>query len=485
MNTNSHRYWAWCALVPIILIGDFRESAHGHFPSIDAAESGAAAQKASLWTRTTGEDWPSFLGSHRDSCSPETGLLTDWTKEPLRIVWQRESGVGHSAGAIDQGRYFHFERVGNSACVVCLNAETGAEIWRFEYPTDFVDMYKYDGGPRSTPIVDGDRVYTIGAEGMLHCLRVVDGAVIWKCDTLQQFGIVKNFFGVGSSPIINDDLLIAMVGGSPPADQQIPDGQLDRVHGNGTGIVAFDKFSGVVRYAVTNELASYSSPVIANVDGHETGFALCRESLIAFEPHTGRVEFRLPWRSELIESVNASTPVVHDNEVLIGEAYGPGSCLVDVQPTGYQFLWHDSRSGRGKILQPQFDTPVFYQDHVYACSGRYVPQMELRCVDWKTGKIEWRQPVGQRSTLLQVDGYLVNLQERGTLQLIRANPLKFELVTECVLQSGGDGSDGSPSTPLLNHPCWTAPVLSHGLLYLRGKDRIVCVELIRDRKVGQ
>lgn len=481
MKTRSHRHWAWCALAPIILIGDVRESAHGHILPVSAAKSGTETKVASLWTRTAGEDWPSFLGSHRDSCSSETGLITDWTKEPLRIVWQRESGVGHSAGAIDRGRYFHFERVGDMARVVCLHAESGAELWHFEYPTDFVDMYKYDGGPRSTPIVDGDRVYTIGAEGMLHCLRVDDGAVIWKCDTVKQFSIVKNFFGVGSSPIIDDDLLIAMVGGSPPADQQVPDGQLDRVHGNGTGIVAFDKFSGVVRYAVTNELASYSSPVIAHVDGHETGVALCRDSLIAFEPHTGRIDFRLPWRSELIESVNASTPVVHDNEVLIGEAYGPGSCMLAFQPTGYQFLWRDLHSGRGKILQPQFDTPVFYQDHAYACSGRYVPQMELRCIDWKTGKIMWRERTGQRSSRLEVDGFLINLQERGTLQLIRANPLKYELVAECVLQSEAGGSDGTPAAPLLTFPCWTAPVLSHGLLYLRGKDRLVCVELIRDR----
>ena len=224
---------------------------------------------------------------------------------------------------MSRGRYFHFERLADRARLLCLHAEQGTELWTFEYPTDFVDMYGYDGGPRSSPVVDGERVYIYGAEGMLHCLRVSDGAVIWKCDTMQQFGVVKNFFGVGSTPIVEQDVLIALVGGSPPEDQQVPRGQLDRIRGNGTGIVAFDKFTGAVRYALTNELASYASPVVATVHDHRQGFAFCRGGLVVFDPENGSVHFRVPWRSELLESVNASTPVVVDDQVLIAEAYGP------------------------------------------------------------------------------------------------------------------------------------------------------------------
>jgi hypothetical protein len=435
-----------------------------------------------LWTRSRGDDWPSFLGPNRNGRSAETGILTEWPATGPRIVWQRESGSGYAAGSVSRGRYFHFERVEDRARLICLHAELGTELWSYEYPTDFVDMYGYDGGPRSAPVVDGDRVYIFGAEGMLHCLRVTDGSVIWKCDTMQQFGVVKNFFGVGSTPAVEGDLLITMVGGSPAEDQSIPDGQLDKVRGNGTGIVAFDKFTGAVKYALTNELASYASPVVATVRDRRRCFAFCRGGLVVFLADTGAVNFRVPWRSELLESANATTPVVVDNEVLISETYGPGSCLISVEPAGYQFVWRDSPTSRRKALQSHFSTPVYDQGYLYGCSGRYIQDNELRCVNWRTGQVMWSKPTHMRSALLYVDRHLVNLEERGKLQLIKANPQQFELVAEATLrrESGAEPASAETPPPLLKHPAWAAPLLSHGLLYMRGADRLVCVELIAD-----
>ena len=124
-----------------------------------------------------------------------------------------------------------------------------------------------------------------------------DGQVIWKCDTAEQFGVIQNFFGVGSTPIVEGDLLIAVVGGSPPEDRRIPRGQLDRVSGNGSGIVAFDKMTGHVRYQITDELAGYASPVTATIDGRRWCFAFCRGGLVAFEPKTGTIDFQYPWRA--------------------------------------------------------------------------------------------------------------------------------------------------------------------------------------------
>lgn len=283
--------WLWCCSVALA-------QSNGGVPS-DAGNASSKVpndvQPPSLSTRQQGVDWPCFLGPQRDGHSPETGILTDWPADGLRVVWQCEVGIGYAGGAISRGRYFQFDRLENLARLVCRNAESGQELWRFEYPTDFVDMYGYDGGPRATPVVDGNRVYTFGAEGMLHCLRVTDGAVIWTCDTMQKFGVVPNFFGVGSTPIVEGNLLIAIVGGSPPEDQQVPRGQLDQVQGNGSGIVAFDKFSGQVQYMTSNELAGYASPVVTTINGRRKCLAFCRGGLVAIDVATGGINFRHPW----------------------------------------------------------------------------------------------------------------------------------------------------------------------------------------------
>ncbi|HTN75457.1 MAG TPA: PQQ-binding-like beta-propeller repeat protein, partial [Pirellulaceae bacterium] len=297
-----------------------------------------AAQLASLWTRKAGVDWPTFLGPTGDSKSPERGILTNWAEKPLRIVWQRKLGEGYGIGSVSQGRYLQADRVGKNARLVCLNAETGEELWKHEYATDYVDMYGYDGGPRCSPIIDNDRVYMYGADGLLHCHALATGEVLWKVDTVADFGVVQNFFGIGSTPVIEGQLLIVMVGGSP-ADSQGE--SLDRVVGNGSGIVAFDKLTGKVVYKITDELASYASLKLATIGDRRWCFAFCRGGLVAFEPTSGKVDFQYPWRAKIIESVNASQPVVVNEEVFISETYGVGSSLLKVIPGDYKVVWAD------------------------------------------------------------------------------------------------------------------------------------------------
>ncbi len=251
-----------------------------------------------------------------------------------------------------------------------MNAEQGTELWKYQYPTQYCDLDEYDNGPRCSPVVDGNRVYIYGADGNLVCLRAIDGKRLWQCDTFRQFGVVRNFFGVGSTPVIEQDLLIAIVGGSPPEDQKTPPGELDRVVGNGTGIVAFDKFTGEVKYTLINELASYASPIVATVQGCRRCFALCRGGVVVFFPDTGRVNFRKPYPCVSLQAVNASTPVIVGNEVFISEAYGPGSCLFSVEPGGYGLLWHGVKTSRKKVMQTQFNTVVYHDGYLYGCSHR-------------------------------------------------------------------------------------------------------------------
>src|SRR5262249_26024648 len=154
------------------------------------------------------------------------------------------------------------------------------------------------------------------AEGKLHCVRAEDGKLLWKVDTKSEFNVVQNFFGVGSTPVIEGDLLITQVGGSPKGtDPRIA----PRTKGDRSGVVAFDKFTGNVRYRITDELASYAGPVLATIGGRRWGFVLARGGLIGFEPATGTVDLHFPWRARDFESVNASNPIVVGDQVFITE----------------------------------------------------------------------------------------------------------------------------------------------------------------------
>jgi outer membrane protein assembly factor BamB len=379
---------------------------------------------------------------------------------------------------ISKGRLFLFDAVGQQARLRCLNSETGDKLWQYEYAFEYEDLNGYDNGPRCFPVADDDRVYLYGVEGTLTCLRVADGGKVWSVDTAKQFGVVQNFFGVGSTPIIDGDILIAQVGGSPTADQRIAPGQLDRVTSNGTAVVALDKRTGAVRYKTGDELASYSVPVSATIDGRRWCFVFARGGLLGFDPRTGAVDFHYPWRAKVLESVNASSPVVVDDQVFISETYGPGSSLLRVKPGGYDVVWSDENRRRDKSLQTHWNTPVYHDGYLYASSGRHTDEAELRCVELKTGKVRWSEPGLTRCSLLYVDGHFVCLAEYGKLYLIRATPEKFDLVASAVIQDAGENASIFGPTSLIQYPAWAAPVLSHGLLYIRGKNRLVCLELI-------
>ena len=246
--------------------------------------------------------------------------------------------------AISRGRLFAFDQTGRTVRLTCLESETGNELWHFDYDSDYQDLYGYNNGPRCYPIVDDDRVYIYGAEGLLQCLDVRDGSIRWKVDTAKEFNVVQNFFGVGSTPAIEGDLLIAQVGGSPEDDKNTPPGQLNLVRGNGSGIVAFDKRTGEVKYKITDELASYAGARLCH-DRRPPLRALCSlaAGLVGFDPGSGKVDFHFPWRARVLESVNASNPVVVGDRVFISECYGPGSALLAVKPGGYDVVWDDAQ----------------------------------------------------------------------------------------------------------------------------------------------
>jgi outer membrane protein assembly factor BamB len=249
--------------------------------------------------------------------------------------------------------------------------------------------------------------------------------------------------------------------------------------GNGSGLVAFDKMTGKVRWKATDQLAGYASPTLATIDGRRWCFLFARGGLVGLNPTNGKVDFEFPWRARILESVNASNPVVVGNKVLITECYGPGSALLEVKPGSCKPIWTDAEKRRDKSLQCHWNTPIHVDGYVYGSSGRHLSNAELRCVELATGKVTWHEPNLTRSSLLLVDGHFVCLSEDGMLRLLTVNAKKYEEVAKVELKPvDSDGKVDARAEPLLQEPCWAAPVLSHGLLYVRGKDRLVCLELI-------
>jgi outer membrane protein assembly factor BamB len=428
-----------------------------------------------LGTRKAGSDWPRFLGPTGDSVSAEKGVVAPWPKEGPRLVWEKKVGTGYAMPTISRGRLFLFDRTRNRARLTCLKSETGEELWAFDYRTDYVDSYGYNNGPRCSPVVDGERVYLYGPEGMLHCVRATDGKLVWKLDTAAEFGVIQNFFGVGSTPVVEGDLLLVQVGGSPKGSEDV---DFARLKGNGSGLVTFDKYTGEVKYKTTDELASYASPVLATIDKKRWCFLFARGGLVGLDPANGKVEFRYPWRAKTLESVNASNPVVVGDKVFISETYGPGSALLKVKPGACEEVWTDAKNGRDdKSMQCHWNTPIHVDGYLYGCSGRHDNNAELRCIELATGKVMWSVPNLQRTSLLLVDGHFVCLAEDGVLSLLKVNSNKYEEVSSVIPQSQDD-----PPRPLLQKPCWAAPIQSHGLLYVRGHDRLACLELIPPKK---
>lgn len=415
--------------------------------------------------------WPGFLGLHRDGKSSETGIRTDWTEGGLPVLWNTDSGDGYGIGSAASGRYYHFDSVDGSARLRCLNAANGKEVWRYEYQSNYEDMYGYDSGPRASPLIDEGQVYIYGVGGMLHCLDANAGKKLWSVDTVERFGVIQNFFGVGSSPIVHGNLLLVMVGGSTQASQAVPPGALDRVKSDSTGVVAFDKFTGEVVYETIDDLASYSSIQLANVNGRELAFAWMRDRLYGFNPANGEELFEFPWRSRKLESVNAMTPVVAGNgDVFLSDCYEKGSLLLRPNVGGApEMVWND-QGKRDKSLKTHWNTPVLIDGYLYGCSGRHSSEAELRCVELATGKVMWSKRGLERTTVTAVDGHLIVLGERGELRLVEATPSKYEEVTRW---------ETDQPKHALRYPAWAAPIVSEGRMYVRGAKQLICFELAR------
>ena len=427
-------------------------------------------------------DWPRFLGPNGDGTSPETGLVDRIPSTGLPVVFDLQVGTGYAGPSIRGGKLALFHRLENTEVLQVLDAASGKPVWRHAYPTAYRDPYGYNNGPRSAPLLTTNRVYTFGAEGKLTCLDLATGAELWQRDTAHDFEVPEAFFGVGTTPILEGGRLIVMVGGQP-----------------NSGVVAFDPETGKTLWESVGEKnwqgqpmlgwagdrkvdwrrwekqASYSTPVAATVGGKRLVLCLMRQGVVALDPQDGAVQFSRWFRARVDESVNAANPVVQGDDVLISSAYyRSGSVLFHVEPGATHF----TERWQGLGLEMHWSTPVLVGGFLYGFSGRNEPDALLRCAEFATGKVMWEreerwpahsatQPaVFGRGSFVFAEGKLFAIGEGGLLGLFRPNPLRCEEM-------------GRWQVPSLHHPCWAAPVISEGRLYLRCEDRLVALDLRR------
>jgi len=422
-----------------------------------------------LFASTLHADWPRFLNSTFDGTADSVDLKIDWSADP-EVAWTIDVGEGYGLGSVAGDRYFHFDAVDDLERLRAIDVNSGATIWSDSRPLRYRDLFEYENGPRSTPTVAGDRVITLGVDGDLVCRRTDDGAVVWSVDTSRRYGVVQNFFGVGSSPLVLDDLVIVMVGGSPPEDQDLPPMRLDRVIPNGSAAVAFDLADGSSRWTCGDDLASYSSPIRVDIDGKPFVMLFARGGLLLIDPDDGQVRWRWDHRAAKLESVNAMTPIVDGNRVLISECYEVGAALLEFDELGAKAVWQDPpRLRRRQAMRSHWATPIKIGDAVYGCSGRNGPDSDLRCIDWSTGKVRWVDRRRIRSSLTRVGDLLIVLEERGRLEIVRANPDRFDPIATY------DFGEETENRPALRFPCWAAPVIVGNRMWVRGDRLVICL----------
>jgi outer membrane protein assembly factor BamB len=382
-------------------------------------------------------DWPQFLGPTRNGASAETGLAASWPDRGPPVVWEREVGEGYSAPVVSDGTLILLHRVGDEELVEALDAGTGKPRWKFAYGTQYRDPLGKGDGPRSTPLVASGKVYTLGAEGALHCLDLKDGTKVWKKALAEDYTMRPSYFGVGTSPILEGDLLLINVGA------------------RGAGIVAFDKATGKEVWKATDDEASYSSPAAATIGGARHVFFLTRTGLVDLDPKDGKVRFSKRWRSRMDASVNAATPLVIGDQVFLSASYGTGAVLLRVGKDGAEEVWKGDGS-----LSSHYNTPVQTDGYLYGIDGRQEQGARLRCVELKTGRVKWEKERFGCASMILADGQIIALTEGGNLVLIDATPEGYrEKARAAVLKDG---------------PCRAEIALAGGRLYGRDGKRLVC-----------
>jgi outer membrane protein assembly factor BamB len=451
------RRWGYGLLVPGLLLLGFaglviwmRPQAFEQLLQRDFDDPAKLAQlqKASLQSpdqAATG-DWPQWRGPHRDGISAETGLRTNWSETRPAVVWKQPLASGYSSIAVAGGRLYTQDKQGNEERVVCLDAATGKELWVYRYPVDYSRFLSHATGPRATPTVHDNRVYTIGGTGQFLCLEAgpatSQAKVLWQHDLVQEFNARLPEWGVACSPLIEGDFVCVQPGGSKGS------------------VAAFDRCTGELRWKALSDGSGYSSPVAATAAGVRQVICFTGKGLAGLRAENGDELWYYRWTTQY--DANIATPLVAGDYVFISSGYNAGCALIELFANGYRRVGAEPVYVKhNKLMRNHHSSCVLHDGFLY---GFDVGLGVLKCVDLRTAEEKWMTRDLAKGSVLLADEHLIVLSENGSLALVEATPKGYH-------------AKGKIEDVLQGSECWALPALASGRLYLRDHHQMVCLDL--------
>ena len=402
-------------------------------------------------------EWRQWGGPTRDFLVHEAPRLADrWPAEGPPVLWSRPLGAGHSAIVAGDGRLFTMYRVAygeggggpwsRNEAVIALDAATGATLWEHAYASDVQD-FGQGAGPHATPLLVGDRLFTIGTNKELHVFDAATGDVLWSRNFVTDFGapplLIRSMIkaGYGASPLPYRDTIVVQVGGP------------------GQAVMALDQADGSVVWRSGSFLVSEAPPGLITFDGEQHLVVLAGQAVHGLDPDTGEIlwahahdagndfNFQIPLWSD------------HDDILFLSSGYIGGSRAIrlvrDGSVTRTEELWYDPQ------LRFTFLNPIRLGDYVYGTSGQGAAAI-LTATHVATGETAWRERGFGRASLLHADDKALILEEDGALTLAVLTP---ESMTRLA------------AAPLFDTRSWTAPTLVGTTLVARDRERIVALDL--------
>jgi outer membrane protein assembly factor BamB len=396
-----------------------------------------AAASTSAQGPTADKEWFQWRGPNRDGISAETGLLQQWPKAGPPQVW-RTSGVGngYSSFSTSGGRLYTLGARDGNEYVIAIDRATGKKVWEYlngrRYENDRGD------GPRSTPTVDGDRLYVFGGSGDLTCLEAATGKKIWSINVVQKFRGVNPYWGYSESPLVVGDRILVNVGG------------------RGASIVAVSKADGATLWQQHSDGAGYSSPMLMRTGSLNQVIFFTESRTMAVDPRDGR----LLWSHNKASNgtANVATPIVKGTRVFVSSDYGTGAALLDVRAAGNIATANEVYFTRD--MRNHHASSVVIGDHLYGFSSSI-----LTALKFDTGAMAWRDRSVGKGSLIFADNRLYLYSEDGVVGLAEASPAAYR-------------EHGRFSIPQQSGlPTWSHPMIAGGLLIIRDQDSVYAYDV--------
>lgn len=370
------------------------------------------AQKIDLQT-TTPDDFPQFLGPYRNGTLPERQLVDP--RKPLELLWKQPIGAGWCAFSAVNGYAVTMEQRGPEELVTCYHVLTGKAVWAHGVTVRHETLMG-GVGPRATPSIVEGRVYAMGATGILRCLDATTGRLLWQRDVANEFGVPGDLdmkyvaWGRANSPLVFDGQVVVPAGGPT---------------GKATSLVAYRAVDGERLWTAGEDQISYSSPILATLNGQRQIIVVNESSVTGHEPQTGHLLWRFSWPGNSTRDANTSQPHVYRDTVLVSKGYGGGLARFRIRGDSAEPLYHNRQ-----VLKTKLTSFVIRDRFAFGLSDGI-----LECVDLEDGQRQWKAGRYGHGQVLLVDKHLLVLSEQGELAIVEASPEAYrELARQRVLE---------------------------------------------------